>query len=64
MLGYPDRPARRWEPKRLRLRLFTTAAGLARHARALVAHLSAKHPWTALVLAGRAAITGLLARPG
>ena len=64
MLGYPDHPARRWEPKRLRLRLFTTAAGLARHARALVAHLSAKHAWTALVLAGRAAITGLLARPG
>jgi hypothetical protein len=64
MLGYPDHPARRWEPKRLRLRLLTTAAGLARHARALVAHLSAKHPWTELVLTGRAAITGLLARPG
>jgi hypothetical protein len=64
MLGYPDHPARRWEPKRLRLRLFATAAGLARHARALVAHLAAGHPWTELVLAGRAAIAGLHARPG
>jgi hypothetical protein len=64
MLGYLEHPARRWEPKRLRLRLFATAAGLARHARVLVAHLAAGHPWTELVLAGRAAITGLGARPG
>jgi len=64
MLGYPKHPARRWEPKRLRLRLFATAASLARHARVLIAHLAAGHPWTELVLAGRAAITGLLARPG
>jgi hypothetical protein len=61
MLGYAEHPARRWEPKRLRLRLFSTAAGLAHHARRLVAHLAAGHPWTALVLTGRAAIT---ARPG
>jgi len=64
MLGYAGHPARRWEPKRLRLRLFTTAASLARHARVLVAHLAADHPWTDLVLAGRAAITGVPARPG
>jgi hypothetical protein len=63
MLGFTAHPARRWEPKRLRLRLFATAAGLARHARALIAHLSAEHPWTELVLTGRAAITGF-ARPG
>jgi hypothetical protein len=41
MLGYPTHPARRWESKRLRLRLFTTAASLAHHARVLVAHLAA-----------------------
>ena len=64
MLGFPPPPARRREPKRLRLRQFTTAAGLARHARTLIAHLSAKHPWTELVLAGRAAITDVPARPG
>ena len=33
MLGFADHPARRWEPKRLRLRLFATAAALAHHAR-------------------------------
>ena len=64
MLGFAGHAARRWEPKRLRLRLFTTAAVLARHARLLVAHLAADHAWTGLVLAGRAAITGVLVRPG
>jgi hypothetical protein len=64
MLGYPDHPARRWEPKKLRLRLFATAAALAHHARTLIAHLAADHPWTELVLAGRTAISGVLARPG
>jgi hypothetical protein len=64
MLGFADHPARRWEPKRLRLRLFATAASLAHHARTLVAHLAAGHAWTHLVLAGRAAINSVPARPG
>jgi len=64
MLGFAEHPARRWEPKRLRLRLFATAAVLARHARALVVHLAADHAFTDLVLTGRAAITGAPARPG
>jgi hypothetical protein len=33
MLAYTEHPARRWEPKRLRLRLFSTPAQIARHAR-------------------------------
>jgi hypothetical protein len=64
MLGYPQHPARRWEPKKLRLRLFSLAGRLAHHARALVLHLAAGHAWTDLLLAGRAAITGVPARPG
>lgn len=64
MLGYPKHPARRWEPKRLRLRLFATAGRLACHARQSVMHLAAGHDWTDLVLAGRTAITALAARPG
>jgi hypothetical protein len=64
MLGFAEHPARRWEPKKLRLRLFATAASLARHARLLVAHFAAGHAWTELVLTGRAAITGTPARPG
>jgi hypothetical protein len=64
MLGYPTHPARRWEPKRLRLRLFATAAALATHARQRLAHFAADHPWTGLVLVGRTAITSELLRPG
>jgi hypothetical protein len=64
MLGYPEHPARRWEPKKLRLRLFATAGRLAHHARTLVLHLAASHHWTTLLLTGRAAITVASARPG
>jgi hypothetical protein len=64
MLGYAEHPARRWEPKRLRLRLFSIAGRLAQHARHLVLHLGADHRWTGLLLTGRTAITGLPARPG
>jgi Transposase DDE domain group 1 len=54
--------ARRWEPKRLRLRLFSTAARIARTGRRIVVHL-AHSDWTDLLLAG---ITKLraLATPG
>lgn len=40
--------ARRWEPKRLRLRLFTIAARISRHARRTTLRLSAHAPWTGL----------------
>ncbi len=43
--------ARRWEPKRLRLRLFSTAGRLAVSARQTVLHLAAKDRWTGIVLA-------------
>jgi hypothetical protein len=40
-----DEPARAWEPKRLRLRLFTTAGCLIRGGRRLQLRLSATWPW-------------------
>jgi hypothetical protein len=64
MLGFADHPARRWEPKRLRLRLFSLAGRLARHARRLVLHLGADHHRSKLLLTARTAITGLEPRPG
>jgi Transposase DDE domain group 1 len=64
MLGFADHPARRWEPKRLRLRLFSIAGRLARHARGLVLHLGADHRWSALLLTARTAITTAPPRPG
>jgi hypothetical protein len=39
MLALTEHPARRWEPKRLRLRLFSIAARLARSARRTRLHL-------------------------
>ena len=50
-LGLTDHDARRWEPKRLRLRLFTVPATLARHGRQVLLHLTARAPWAELVLA-------------
>ncbi len=40
-----DGPARRWEPKRLRLRIFTCAGRLARGGRRLRLRLAASWPW-------------------
>ncbi len=63
MLGFAEHPARRWEPKRMRLRLFSVAGRLAHHARRLVLHLGADHRCSELVLTARDAIT-TVARPG
>ncbi len=51
MLSLTGHDARRWEPKRLRLRLFTIPATLARHGRQVLLHLAARAPWADLVLA-------------
>ncbi len=49
LLALTDHQARRWEPKRLRLRLFTVPAALARTGRRILLHLAAKAPWAQLV---------------
>jgi Transposase DDE domain group 1 len=49
MLALHGHAARRWEPKRLRLRLFTIAARIARHARRTRLRLSAHAPWAELL---------------
>jgi hypothetical protein len=63
MLALADHPARRWEPKRLRLRLFSLPADLARHARTVVLHLPAHAPWTELAIAAMTRLRAL-AVPG
>lgn len=50
MLALHDAPARRWEPKRLRTRIFETAARISTHARRTVMHLAATAPETPLIL--------------
>jgi hypothetical protein len=56
--------ARRWEPKRLRLRLFSIpAARAARTGRRRLLHLATTAPFTALALAALATLTRLTAQP-
>ena len=50
LLALTDHQARRWEPKRLRLRLFSIAGHLATTARRTTLHLSAHGPFTHLAL--------------
>ncbi len=49
-LALHDHDARRWEPKRLRLRLFSTAARIVRHARRTTLRFSSHTPWTTLLV--------------
>jgi len=49
LLALPGHQARRWEPKRLRYRLFAVPAALARRARRLLLHLAERSPWAGLV---------------
>ena len=49
LLALTGHHARRWEPKRLRHRLFTVPASLAHSSRRVWLHLAAKSPWTGLI---------------
>ena len=49
MLALAGHRARRWEPKRLRLRLFSIAGRLAEHGRTRRLHLSRHAPWADLL---------------
>jgi hypothetical protein len=49
MLALPG-PARRWEPKRLRLRLFTCAGRIVRGGRRLHLRLAAAWPWASQII--------------
>ncbi len=60
MLALHDHQARRWEPKRLRLRLFSIAGRLAITGRRHHLHVSTTAPWAALLVT---AITRLKTAP-
>jgi hypothetical protein len=62
-LALTDHPARRWEPKRLRLRLFWIAGALATTARRTSLHLSDHAPWTDLALIALDRLRELTALP-
>jgi Transposase DDE domain group 1 len=62
-LALQQHEARRWEPKRLRHRLFSIPARHARSGRRRRLHLAATAPFTALVLAALDALARLTAPP-
>ena len=63
LLALSSHQARRWEPKRLRLRLFSIAGHLTTTARRRTLHLSAHEPWTQLVLHALTTLRTLTSRP-
>lgn len=60
LLGFTDHDARRWEPKRLRLRIFSVAGRIATHGRRIHLRLSKDSSWSALIIT---ALTRLAALP-
>ena len=52
LLAFTDHVARRWEPKRLRYRIFTIAAQYARTGRRALLHLATRSRWAGLVADG------------
>lgn len=63
-LALTNHDARRWEPKRLRLRLFTTPAVIVRRARQHVLHIAAHAPWATTVATGLTRLRQLGPAPG
>ncbi len=59
MLALTDHDARRWEPKRLRLRLFSVAARIAHHARRTHLRLATHAPWVTLIETALARLAAL-----
>lgn len=59
LLGYTGQSTRKWEPKRVRHRLFQIPATIARHARQRVLHLSDRSLWADIVQAGHARLAQL-----
>ncbi|TWP31931.1 IS1380 family transposase [Leekyejoonella antrihumi] len=59
LLAFPNEDARRWEPKRLRLRVFSIPAALARHSRRILLHIKDTAPFADLVLAGHQRLVAL-----
>ncbi len=63
MLALHGHPARKWEPKRLRLRLYSLAGRLARHARRTRLRLTTHPPHADLLATGLNRLAALPAPP-
>ena len=63
-LAFANHPARRWEPKTLRLRVFTIPATLARTARRTTLHLARHNPFAHLAATAWTRLDNLARAPG
>jgi len=52
-------PARRWEPRKLRLRIFSAAGRIVRGGRRLRLRIAARWPWAGQITAGITRIQAL-----
>ena len=59
LLALADEPARRWEPKPLRYRLYTIPAVLARGGRQVRLRYAGHHPWVSVLIAALTVLTAL-----
>ncbi len=59
LLAWPDHPARRWEPKRLRLRLLSVAGRIITTGRRHILRLSRRWPWSDLLINGQRNLAAL-----
>jgi len=59
LLAWPERPARSWEPKRLRLRLLAVAGRIITTGRRSILRLSRRWPWTDLITSGHQRLAAL-----
>jgi hypothetical protein len=57
LLAFTDTDARRWEPKRLRYRLYTIPTALARGGRQQRLRYAGHHPWVTLLIGALTALT-------
>lgn len=64
LLAHPAGAARRWEPKRLRYRLYTIPAVIAHTGRRTILHLSSQAAWAATTLAAITRLRALPTAPG
>jgi len=56
VLGFHDQPARSWEPKKLRLRIFAVAGRLITSGRRRTLRISKRWPWADVILSGHQAL--------
>ena len=55
-LGFHDQPARCWEPKKLRLRVFAVAGRIITSGRRRTLRISRRWPWADLITGGHQAL--------